>query len=94
MKPLSKPQQDFLAALACSLKECRNGRFNFSVQESMYHALGMLAAALNLEAITDAQYSRLSRLALNAGSVRRHELLKDLPPHSRTALPGPAERAA
>lgn len=76
----------FLQALLNEIKECRIAPYDFVVENRCYHALGQLAAALNLEAISGKEYDRLSALLLNASSLRREELVAKQPLHSRTAL--------
>ncbi|NMZ68848.1 hypothetical protein SAMN05216370_0887 [Pseudomonas peli] len=76
----------FLQALLNEIKECRLAPYDFAVENRCYHALGQLAAALNLEAIDGQQYDRLSALLLNAAALRSEELLTKQPLHSRPAL--------
>lgn len=76
----------FLLALEHSLRETRSALYDFSVESNLYHALGMLTAALNLEVIDNKQHARLAKLANNAASMRREELISKQPLHSLSAM--------
>lgn len=84
--PLTIVFHQFLQALLQEIKECRVAPYDFVVENRCYHALGQLAAALNLEAISGKEYERLSALLLNAASLRREELLTNHSLHSLLAL--------
>ncbi len=76
----------FLLALEHSLRSTRTALYDFSVESNRYHALGMLTAAMNLEAIDFKQYERLAALVNNAAVLRREELIGKMPLHSHRAL--------
>lgn len=83
---LTIAMQQFLLALIYEMKDCRTAQYDFAVDSRCYHALGQVAAALNLEAIDGKQYDRLTAMVLNAASLRREELLLKQPVHSLIAL--------
>lgn len=76
----------FLQVLLNEIKECRIAPYDFVVENRCYHALGQLAAALNLDAISGKEYDRLSALLLNAASLRHEELLTKQSLHSLASL--------
>lgn len=83
---LSIAMHHFLVVLSCSIKECRYALNAQQVERRQYCAIGMVTAALNLEAITHATYNHLTSMVINAAALRRCELIFSAKLHCRHAL--------
>ena len=83
---LSIAMHHFLLSFYHSLRECRGALYDFSIESNFYHGLGLITAALNLEAIEYNQHVCLAEMLINAAALRREELISKQPAHSRIAL--------
>lgn len=77
----------WLGSLKYYLGRSRTAQFDTASSDAFYIALGMIAAATSLRAISDEEADRLSELNLNASSYRSRELPDKQAPYTYRPTP-------